>query len=194
MSEMQIHVQDEDVLDEQGSPAVSSAARITSATQDSSAGPPSPAPRGRQSSRTASSTLRSRRTSHASVPPAVPAIQKWTVLGLRQALMNADFHFSRRLNKAELYDLYVSSLSAVQSPRQFRPSSNTDRSRKVPRSRPRTLRAPLQPGRASGCQVSTPRPAQATPRRSPRPALCRLSTQPIFNPQLLPSQRRSSPP
>lgn len=51
-------------------------------------------------------------SSYRSTEPTVPPIQKWTVAGLRQALINNDIQFSRRLSKAELYARYVSTQSA----------------------------------------------------------------------------------
>ncbi|XP_073721045.1 uncharacterized protein [Misgurnus anguillicaudatus] len=37
----------------------------------------------------------------------IPAIEKWTVNGLRLALASADIDFSRKLSKAQLYELYL---------------------------------------------------------------------------------------
>ncbi|XP_026059296.1 uncharacterized protein LOC113043958 [Carassius auratus] len=48
-------------------------------------------------------------SSYGSATPTVPPIGKWTVAGLRKALENADIPASRKMHKAELYDLYVSS-------------------------------------------------------------------------------------
>ncbi|XDV39233.1 hypothetical protein PO909_008497, partial [Leuciscus waleckii] len=42
---------------------------------------------------------------------------KWIVIGLRQALINSDVQFSRKMNKAELYNHYVSLQSANLSPK-----------------------------------------------------------------------------
>ncbi len=46
--------------------------------------------------------------SYASASPSIPPIGKWTVAGLRQALSNSEVKFSRKMSKAQLYDLYVS--------------------------------------------------------------------------------------
>lgn len=47
-------------------------------------------------------------SSYRSATPTIPPIGKWTVAGLRKALENADIQASRKMLKAELYDLYVS--------------------------------------------------------------------------------------
>ncbi len=47
-------------------------------------------------------------SSYASASPSIPPIGKWTVAGLRQALSNSEVKFSRKMSKAQLYDLYVS--------------------------------------------------------------------------------------
>lgn len=63
-------------------------------------GQPSPAP--------TRSLFSSKASSFHSATPTIPPIGKWTVAGLRQALGNSDIQASRKINKAELYDLYVS--------------------------------------------------------------------------------------
>lgn len=47
-------------------------------------------------------------SSYRSAVPTIPPIGKWTVAGLREALGKSDIQAPRKLNKAELYDLYVS--------------------------------------------------------------------------------------
>ncbi|ROI27818.1 hypothetical protein DPX16_23140 [Anabarilius grahami] len=56
-------------------------------------------------------------SSYCSAVPTIPPIGKWTVVGLRQALANSEVQFSRKLNKAELYDLYINLQSGYLSPK-----------------------------------------------------------------------------
>ncbi|ROL40977.1 hypothetical protein DPX16_11427 [Anabarilius grahami] len=80
-------------------------------------GQPSPPPVRHTPSSSLSSSSSS---SYSMAQPTIPGIEKWTVLGLRQALISADVHFSRRFNKSELYKLY----SNLQSPcAPFKPPS-----------------------------------------------------------------------
>lgn len=53
-----------------------------------------------------------RAPSYTSAIPTIPPIEKWTVFGLRQTLINSDVQFSQRINKAHLYKLYFSLQSA----------------------------------------------------------------------------------
>ncbi|XDV39087.1 hypothetical protein PO909_008375 [Leuciscus waleckii] len=62
---------------------------------------PSPPPARNSSSSSSSSSM----PSHLSVHPNIPPIGKWTVKGLRQALINSDANFSSRMKKAELFNL-----------------------------------------------------------------------------------------
>ncbi|XP_056623663.1 LOW QUALITY PROTEIN: uncharacterized protein LOC130436741 [Triplophysa dalaica] len=81
-------------------------------------------------------------SSYTSTHNTIPAIQKWTVQGLRMALSKADVDFSRRMTKAELYGLYASSLADTAPPKSA-PQMTTDK-----------------PGTAHGSPYS--RPGQST--------------------------------
>ncbi|XP_039535194.1 uncharacterized protein LOC120484211 [Pimephales promelas] len=56
-------------------------------------------------------------SSYRSAVPTIPPIEKWTVLSLRQALINSDFQPSRRMTKVQLYNMYVTLQSSNISPR-----------------------------------------------------------------------------
>ncbi|XP_077094312.1 uncharacterized protein LOC143746387 [Siphateles boraxobius] len=186
--------------------------------------PPS-SPRGRTPARSARRS--SRRHDQSSPPPArlpssspassyrlavptIPSIGKWTVAGLRQALGNSDLQASRKMNKAELYDLYVSLKStpktthrhskarrAQNSPAQSPPSSPcTGRGSLRPSSR-RSNRPSASQGRApvfitagplppfDEAQPSTSASAAAAPRTagpSGLPAAAQLYSPAVHNP------------
>ncbi len=67
----------------------------------------SPRRRGQSSPPSARPATASPASSYRSAGSSIPLIEKWTVLRLRQALINSDVQFSRGMNKAELYDLYI---------------------------------------------------------------------------------------
>ncbi|XP_039541789.1 mucin-5AC-like [Pimephales promelas] len=108
-------------------------------------------------------------SSYRSAVPTIPPIGKWTVAGLRQALGNSDLQVPRKMNKAELYDLYVSLnptpktthrqskvRRAQNSPAQSPPSSlRTGRSSLRPSSR-RSNRPSASQGRSSGFVTTAP--------------------------------------
>ncbi|XP_057175830.1 uncharacterized protein LOC130545391 [Triplophysa rosa] len=77
-------------------------------------------------------------SSYTSTHNTIPAIQKWTVQGLRLALSNADVQFHRRMTKVELYCLYASSLADTAAPKSA-PQETTNKpgaARGSPYSRP----------------------------------------------------------
>ncbi|XP_048031305.1 formin-like protein 7 [Megalobrama amblycephala] len=137
--------------------------------QDTATEPPVPS-RGRRPSRAASRTPRRRglpspppsrhppsssASSYTSAHPTIPAIEKWTVLGLRQALISADVHFSRRMNKAELYNLYVSLQSAFPSPKSTPLSKTANKPNKNSRGpNQRSQKTPSPTLARKGLQVS----------------------------------------
>ncbi len=67
----------------------------------------SPRRRGQSSPPSARPPTASPASSYRSAGSSIPLIEKWTVLSLRQALITSDVQFSRGMNKAELYDLYI---------------------------------------------------------------------------------------
>nr|XP_055071049.1 carbohydrate-responsive element-binding protein-like [Misgurnus anguillicaudatus] len=73
-------------------------------------------------------------SSYASAHPAIPAIEKWTVLSLRQALTNADIYYSKKMNKAELYNLFISLQPTPRSPKSTprRKATNKTKHHKTP--------------------------------------------------------------
>ncbi|KAK2915763.1 hypothetical protein Q8A67_000137 [Cirrhinus molitorella] len=72
-------------------------------------------------------------SSYALVLRSVPAIQKWTVASLRQALSNADVYYSRWMKKTELYNIFCSIQSSTS------PAQSTPPPRHGPRPHCRTL-------------------------------------------------------
>ncbi|RXN30594.1 translation initiation factor IF-2-like protein [Labeo rohita] len=94
--------------------------------------------------------------SNRSVIPTIPPIEKWTVLSLRQALINSEVHFSQRLNKAELYNLYVTLQSAnltpksIAAPKSANRASTACKARSSPRSIPLSSHSTSGPTQASG--------------------------------------------
>ncbi len=156
---------------------------------------PEASSRGRRSARLA--TRSPRRQGQSSPPPArppnaspassycsagssIPPIEKWTVLSLRQALINSELQFSRRMNKAELYNLYVTLRSANLTPKSTAASKGANKAskaRKIPdsprstpplsRSRSGPSRAPARSGRPSASLGRAPEHTTARPRSSP---------------------------
>jgi hypothetical protein len=135
MSEIELYPSDDDSFISQAPSQLPITATSSHAQQDTAPEPPA-SRRGRRPSRAASRTPRRRglpspppsrpppspASSYTSAQPNIPAIEKWTVLGLRQALISADVHFSRRMNKSQLYNLYVSLQAAFPSPKSTPPS------------------------------------------------------------------------
>ncbi|XDV14257.1 hypothetical protein PO909_002431 [Leuciscus waleckii] len=76
----------------------------------------SPRRRGQSSPPPARLPSTSPASSYRSAVPTIPPIGKWTVAGLRQALGNSDIQASRKMNKAELYDLFVSLVNSQDDP------------------------------------------------------------------------------
>ncbi len=89
-------------------------------------------------------------SSYCSAVPTIPPIGKWTVAGLKQALGDSDIQASRKMNKAELYDLYVSLQS---TPKTTHRQSKARRAQKSPAQSPpsssRTGSGSLRPSRRS---------------------------------------------
>ncbi|KAK2890862.1 hypothetical protein Q8A67_013505 [Cirrhinus molitorella] len=78
-------------------------------------------------------------SSYSCVPRSVPAIEKWTVTGLRRALSNADVYFSWWMNKLEVYNLFASLQPGTPPPRSTPPlkAANTQTmAHSTPYSRP----------------------------------------------------------
>ncbi|RXN20392.1 poly [Labeo rohita] len=128
--------------------------RQTSTSEDDCESPPHVAPiepqapsRGRRSARTA--TRRSRRfgppspppartpadspaSSYRSATPTIPPIEKWTMASLKLALAKSDVQPSRKLNKAELYELYKNLQPTNRSPEPSPASKRTKKTSKPP--------------------------------------------------------------
>ncbi|KTF78193.1 hypothetical protein cypCar_00045488, partial [Cyprinus carpio] len=146
-------------------------------------------------------------SSYRSATPTIPPIRKWTVAGLRKALENADIQASRKMHKAELYDLYVSlqatpktthrpckSRTARNSPVQSPPPGSRTRSGSLHQSTRRnkpsaSLGRPLQSTRAGSlpeeAQPSTTTyaaAAQYAAGPSSPPTATRSGTPAVYNP------------
>ncbi|XP_065126277.1 uncharacterized protein [Paramisgurnus dabryanus] len=80
-------------------------------------------------------------SSYASASPGIPDIKKWTVLGLKVALENADIPFSRKQTKAQLFSLLRDSQRATQPP-QTAVSASSDSSSSQARSTPYSRKTP----------------------------------------------------
>ncbi|XDV21351.1 hypothetical protein PO909_026460 [Leuciscus waleckii] len=121
---------------------------------------PSPPPARNSSSSSSSSSA----PSHLSAHPNIPPIGKWTVKGLRQALINSDANFSHRMKKAELFNLYVTLQSSHPSVSAPIPSARTSKARRAPIARPAT---------STPSSLAAPGPAPAPRRRRPSASLGR---------------------
>ncbi|KAI2650399.1 Mast cell protease 8 [Labeo rohita] len=114
---------------------------------EGSTGPAQAPSRGRRSARTA--TRRSRRfgppspppartpadspaSSYRSATPTIPPIEKWTMASLKLALAKSDVQPSRKLNKAELYELYKNLQPTNRSPEPSPASKRTKKTSKPP--------------------------------------------------------------
>ncbi len=136
----------------------------------------SPRRRGQSSPPSARPPTASPASSYRSAGSSIPLIEKWTVLSLRQALINSDVQFSRGMNKAELYDLYITLRSANLMPKSTA-ASKTAKARKVsvsPRStsllshsRSSPFRALAHSGRPSASLGHAPELTMARPHSSP---------------------------
>lgn len=162
-------------------PAKPSARALSSSGSDS-LDEPQESTRGRQPRRTPSphearQQPASPASSYASAHRDVPAIEKWTVVGLRQALTNADVSFTRRMSKAELHGLLASSQEVAPMPR-LSPSRKTAARKGKARSSPYSRPAAITP---AGARASAPYLPQLTASiqtihvRSNRPRLIRFS-------------------
>ncbi|XDV37097.1 hypothetical protein PO909_006760 [Leuciscus waleckii] len=116
-------------------------------------------------------------SSHSPAHPNIPPIGKWTVKGLRQALINSDVNFSRRLNKAELFNLYVSLQSTHPSVSAPISSARTSKARWAPIARPAA---------SSPSSHAVPGPAHAPRRRRPSASLGRAPEPVAATPQPAP--------
>ncbi|XP_052433429.1 uncharacterized protein LOC127974284 [Carassius gibelio] len=143
-------------------------------------------------------------SSYRSAVPTIPPIGKWTVAGLREALGNSDIQASRKMNKAELYDLYVSLQStpktthrqskarrAQNSPAQLPPScSRTGSGSLRPSSRRNRSSASLGRAPDSAMAGTHPPPDEAQP--STTVSAATWPTAPVGDtsarPSLLPAQ------
>ncbi|XP_039527431.1 uncharacterized protein LOC120479218 [Pimephales promelas] len=127
MSQMQLSTSDDDL---NHAPPPSAGPRTTSPPDTASE--PHVSSRGRRSVQTTPCMPRRRglpspppartpasspASSYRSAVPTIPPIEKWTVLSLRQALINSDFQPSRRMTKVQLYNMYVTLQSSNISPR-----------------------------------------------------------------------------
>lgn len=183
MADIEEH--DSDNSDTQNNPAESNGAQSSSTGQIAPSEPPA-ASRVLRSSRAASRTQRrdqekspppTRRTppspasSYTSVQPTIPAIAKWTVLGLRLALNNADIPFARRINKADLYGLYCSNLQHAPSHKPASQAGSTpspNQTRKSPyRTRPASQQAFSQPESTSRFSRKQPWHISGSPKHKP---------------------------
>ncbi len=139
---------------------------------------PSPKPRSLRPPPPSRQPLQSPSSSYASASPSIPPIGKWTVAGLRQALLNSDVKFSRKMSKAQLFDLFVSlgktnsstskKVSKARKPINYHvsPTSSSRSSSSSPRA-PRRSRPSASLGRA---------PDSAVPRTAPPPSPSQPST------------------
>ncbi|KAI2650052.1 Stress response protein ish1 [Labeo rohita] len=148
MSEIEIEEYSLDIEDPAAPPASTQAAdqaasQATSASQDPTTEPTATS-RGRRPSRAATAHTPRRRTtpspppsrrqasspasSYASALSSAPAKGKWTVAGLRKALVSSGIVIPRRSTKADLLDLYAS-LQAGEKPNSTPPSRASGRAR-----------------------------------------------------------------
>ncbi|XDV45477.1 hypothetical protein PO909_013571 [Leuciscus waleckii] len=142
---------------------------------------PSPPPARNSSSSSSSSSV----PSHLSVHPNIPPIGKWTVKGLRQALINSDANFSFRMKKAELFNLYVTLQSSHPSVSAPIPSARMSKARRAPIVRP-TASTPSS--------LAAPGPSPAPRRRRPSASLGRAPEPVAEGRQPFPGQLLSSAP
>ncbi|RXN14001.1 GPI-anchored 58 [Labeo rohita] len=164
--------------------------RQTSTSEDDSDSPPHVAPiepqapsRGRCSAGTA--TRRSRRLGLPSPPPArtpadspassyrsaiptIPPIEKWTMASLKLALTKSDIQPSRKLNKAELYELYKNLQPTNRSPEPSPASKRTKKKSKPPV-------APTPPSSSRAGPRVTPATAQPSTAAAPPALACSSS-------------------
>ncbi|ROL47987.1 hypothetical protein DPX16_3726 [Anabarilius grahami] len=217
MSKIQLFPSDDESLISQESSPHPSHVRSTRAPPDVISESPEPL-RGRQPIRATSRTPRRRglplppptrqqsaspASSYASAHPTIPAIEKWTVVSLRQALISADIHFSRRMNKAQLYDLYVSLQSTFPSPKSTSSSKNAKahKSRKAPSSRPQKTPSPslARPalsrasGRGSRPSASLGRAPDSAAARPNYPLPSTLPAGSSFNVSMTPLETQAQP-
>ncbi|KAL0178801.1 hypothetical protein M9458_027695, partial [Cirrhinus mrigala] len=214
MSEIEIEEYSSDIEDPAAPPASIQAAdqaasQATSAPQDPPT-KPAAASRGRRPScATAARTSRRRTTpspppskrqpsspvsSYASALSSAPAKGKWTVAGLRQALVSSGVIIPRRSTKADLLNLYAS-LQAGENPISTSPSRASGRactSRSTPYSRPEQTTTPTRmasrpSGRSDRPSASlghAPKAAVAShrppPRSSERELAAHAGGQPVF--------------
>lgn len=132
-------------------------------------------------------------SSYHSAIPTIPQIRKWTVVVLRQALINSDMQFLRRMNKAELYDLYVTLQSANLSPKSTPASKTANRQSKARRAQnsPRSTPPSSSCTRSGSLQASgrrgRPLASQFPPLQDPTCLLAAGLTNPPLTSQSFPS-------
>ncbi|XP_016410176.1 uncharacterized protein DKFZp434B061-like [Sinocyclocheilus rhinocerous] len=198
MSEIKLFP-DDNAFDTTGPPASPVAVQRTSAPQDTII-EPAAATRGRRPScaavahtsrhRGMPSPSPSRRqppspaSSYASALSSAPAAEKWTVTGLRQALISSGVNVPRRSVKADLLALYTS-LQTGAPPSSTPPSKAADKAsqgRSIPYSRPELTTTPSKMGfRPLGCSKKpSASPGRAPDAASPRPPP--PSTEPLAHP------------
>ncbi|XP_056097256.1 uncharacterized protein LOC130076258 [Rhinichthys klamathensis goyatoka] len=106
-------------------------------------------------------------SSYRSAVPTIPPIGKWTVLSLRQALINSDIQPSRRMTKAQLYNLFQGGQQAgkfSRGPEFASPDSATFPCKVgLPRASARGARISASLGRAPDSTATRPRPPPASP-------------------------------
>ncbi|XP_059371551.1 uncharacterized protein LOC132109467 isoform X2 [Carassius carassius] len=106
-------------------------------------------------------------SSYRSAVPTIPPIGKWTVAGLREVLGNSDIQALRKMNKAELYDLYVSLQSTPKmTHRQSKARRAQNSPAQLPPSSSRTGSGSLRPSSHSNrpsASLGTPDSAMAGP-------------------------------
>ncbi|XP_056104363.1 uncharacterized protein LOC130083381 [Rhinichthys klamathensis goyatoka] len=173
MSQMQFSPSDDELNHAPVPPPPSAGPRTTSPPDTASephvssrgrrsaqATPRTPRRRGLPSPPPARTPASSPASSYRSAVPTIPPIGKWTVLSLRQALINSDIQPSRRMTKAQLYNLYVTLQSSNLSPKSTPGSKAASRPGKS-REAPNSPRPTPPPSRARfGLPHASPRGAR----------------------------------
>ncbi|KAL0151322.1 hypothetical protein M9458_053374, partial [Cirrhinus mrigala] len=108
--------------------------------------------------------------------PTIPPIEKWTVLSLKQELISCDAQFSRRFNKVELYNLYVTLQSSNLTPKSTAASRQPTERAKLTRPETRLARVA-----AASLQQAWAAP-QISPLQGPASALFLCTALPAATP------------
>ncbi|RXN14545.1 hypothetical protein ROHU_009033 [Labeo rohita] len=180
--ELQLFTSDEELSHPSGSP---SSTKLTSAcpkpgpstgqTSKNRGHPPrrfSPAPARQSRTSAVSSAPRTPAQPGPSGSSPIPTITKWTVNGLRHALVAANIHFSRRQSKAQLYELYLNSQSGS-SPSSAPPAHPQEASSRPSKRDRRASPSQEAASTSSSPSISTPTAVLAPP--DPHPSRAGLA-------------------